>query len=56
MVRVNVGNDELRTKGELADSLREIAERIDDGYTCGCTTYGICWDIDGEEEEEDDDW
>lgn len=41
----------------LADTLREIANRVDDGYTSGITYNGTCWDIEDIEDDdiEDDD-
>ena len=36
----------------LADALREIANRVDDGYTSGITYNGTCWDVEEVEEED----
>ena len=38
----------------LADALREIANRVDDGYTSGITYNGTCWDIEDDDIEDDD--
>ena len=39
----------------LADALREIANRLDDGYTSGITYNGTCWNIENIEDVEDED-
>lgn len=31
-----------------------MANNIDCGYSSGITCVGVCWDIDGEEEPEED--
>jgi hypothetical protein len=47
-------NSEARNSRELADTLREIASCIDEGYWGGITYNGTTWGINGEDEEDDD--
>ena len=54
MVNLN-GDIEAMNNQELADTLREIADRIEEGYESGCTNYlGCCWQVEGEEEFDND--
>lgn len=54
MVTLEIDIIEGATYSDLVDELREIANRIDEGYKGGLSCYcGTSWGIDGEEEEED---
>lgn len=55
MVRLNLGEIEFDTKADIIYTLTEIVNRIEDGYSSGITCGGVCWDIEGEEEPEEDD-
>lgn len=54
MVTLNLGEIEFDTKADIVNTLNEIANYIDCGYNSGITCGGVCWDIDGEEELEED--
>lgn len=55
MVTLEIDVVEGATYSDLAQELREIANRIDEGYKGGIScTCGTSWGIDGEEEEKDD--
>lgn len=45
-------NSEARGSRELANTLRDIACLIEDGYYSGITYNGTTWAIDGEDEED----
>ena len=51
MITFNINCDEFSTKNEVAETLREIANRIDEGYNGGITNNGTTWGIDGKDEE-----
>lgn len=53
MVKLNLGEIEFETNSDIVSTLNEIANAIDDGYRYGITCSGVCWDIEGHEEEED---
>lgn len=53
MVTLNLGEIEFNTKADIVNVLNELANAIDYGYSSGITCGGVCWDIDGEEESED---
>lgn len=63
MVVLNLGNIEFAQKSDLINTLNEVADMIENGYRSGITIGGVCWDIDGDEEfdeefynhEQDDD-
>ncbi len=52
MVTLNIGTMESSLKSDLVNTLNEIANAIDNGYTSGITIDGTCWDIDGDEDED----
>lgn len=54
MVTLNLGEIEFDTKADIVNTLNEIANRIEEGYGGGITCGGVCWDIEGKEEEDDD--
>ena len=55
MIEFELGNFASYTKEDIANTLREIADRIEEGYTSGITNAeGVCWSIDGEGENEED--
>lgn len=54
MVTLNLGEIEFETKADIVNTLNEIANSIDYGYSSGITNSGVCWDIDGNEESEED--
>jgi hypothetical protein len=54
MVALNLGTIEFETKADIVNTLNEIANSIDYGYISGITFGGVCWDIEGEEQQEDD--
>ena len=53
--QVNIFLGDEKTKSEVADGLRIIAEKIEEGYTSGIAGWSdLSWDIDyGEENEEE---
>lgn len=52
MKEFQLGNFITYEVSDIADTLREIADRIDQGYTSGITdAEGVCWSIDKNEEE-----
>ena len=52
MIEFQLGNFIAYEVSDIADTLREIADRIDQGYTSGITdAEGVCWSIDKNEEE-----
>ena len=51
MITFEINCDEFSTRNEVAETLREIANRIDEGYAGGITCGGTCWGIEGKEEE-----
>lgn len=56
MVTLEIDIIEGATYIELAQELREIANRIDEGYRGGIAcTCGTSWGIDGEQDDDDDD-
>lgn len=54
MVTLILGEIEFGTKADIVNTLNEIARNIDYGYSGGITCGGVCWDIDGEEEPEEE--
>lgn len=54
MVTLNIGEIEFAKKCDLVNTLNEIANSIDYGYSSGITFGGVCWDIEGEEEPEEE--
>lgn len=54
MITFEINCDEFSTRNEVADTLREIANRIDEGYVGGMTNSGASWGIDGREAQADD--
>ena len=55
MIEFELGYFATYKKEDVANTLREIANRINEGYTSGLTdAEGVCWSIDGEEENEED--
>lgn len=54
MVTLNLGEIEFETKADIVNTLTEIANSIDYGYSSGITCCGVCWDIEGDEESEED--
>lgn len=54
MITLNLGTIEASTKSEVAQTLRELANTIEEGYLSGITNYGVCWDIEGDDEDDDD--
>lgn len=55
MVILNLGEMEFERKADVVNALEELARAIDEGYRSGITYGGVCWDIGGEDEP-DDDW
>ena len=55
MVTLNLGEIEFESKADVINTLEEIARAIEEGYHSGLTIGGVCWDIEGEEEP-DNDW
>lgn len=53
MVTLNLGEIEFDTKADIVNTLNEIANSIDYGYTSGLTCCGVFWDIEGEDEDEE---
>jgi hypothetical protein len=54
MVTLEIDIIEGETYSDLAQELRDIANRIDEGYKGGIGNYcGTSWGIDGEEEDEE---
>lgn len=56
MVTLNLGEIEFDTKADIVNTLNEIANSIDYGCRSGLTCGGVCWDIEGEEEPEEDEY
>lgn len=57
MVTLEIDVIEGATYSDLAQELREIANRIDEGYKGGLGCHcGTSWGIDGEEEEDNEDF
>jgi hypothetical protein len=54
MVKLNLGEIEFDTKFDIINTLNEIADAIENDYKCGVTIGGVCWDIEGEEEPEEE--
>lgn len=54
MIKLNLGEIEFGTKADIVHTLNEIANKIDYGYISGITCGGVCWDIEGDEEPEED--
>lgn len=54
MVTLNWGEIEFDTKADIVNTLNEIANHIEEGYSGGLTCGGVCWDIEGKEEPEED--
>lgn len=52
MVQLIIGNIECKNRNEISDVLRDIADRLDDGYVCGMTNSGVWWESEGDEDEE----
>lgn len=52
MVTLNLGEIEFETKSDIVNALNELANAIEYGYNGGITNSGVCWGIDGEEEDE----
>jgi hypothetical protein len=55
MITLNLGEIELETKTDIINTLSEIAAAIDLGYHSGITYSGVCWDIEGKEELDEED-
>ena len=43
---------QTETVDDMISDLRELADKIDEGYTNGITFNGNCWSIDDDSEEE----
>ena len=57
MVTLEIDIIEGATYDDLANELREIANKIDEGYKGGLGCYcGTSWGVDGEEEEAEEDF
>lgn len=56
MVTLNLGVIEFDTKADIVNTLNEIESAIESGCRCGITIGGVCWDIKGEEEPEENGW
>lgn len=56
MVTLNLGEIEFDTKADIVNTLIEIENAIESGYRCGITIGGVCWDIEGDEEEDNDEY
>lgn len=54
MVKLDLGEIEFDTKFDIINTLKEIADAIESDYKCGVTIGGVCWDIEGEEEPEEE--
>lgn len=54
MVTLNLGEIEFETKADIVNTLNEIANSIDYGYSSGITCGGVCWDIEGNEESDEE--
>ena len=54
MVTLNLGEIEFETKADIVNTLNEIQNAIESGCRCGITNGGVCWDIEGNEESEED--
>lgn len=54
MVKLNLGEIEFDTKFDIINTLKEIADAIESDYICGVTIGGVCWDIEGKEEPEEE--
>lgn len=54
MVTLNLGEIEFATKADIVNTLNEITHNIDYGYSSGITCSGVCWDIEGTEEPEEE--
>ena len=54
MVTLNLGEIEFDTKADIVNTLNEIQKAIEIGYNSGITCGGVCWDIEGEEEPEEE--
>ena len=54
MVILNLGEMEFERKADVVNTLEELARAIDAGYRSGITCDGVCWDIEGEDEPEDE--
>ena len=54
MVILNLGVIEFDTNAEIVETLNEISNAIDNGYRHGITCSGVCWDIEGHEEVEEE--
>lgn len=55
MVTLNLGEIEFGTKADIVNALNELANAIEYGYNSGITNSGVCWDIEGEEEYDEED-
>ena len=44
-VVIDIEDDDWR-EPDIAWEIREVANRIDEGYTNGLTGFGNCWSID----------
>lgn len=47
-VIINIDEDAWN-ECDIAEEIREVANRIDEGYTNGLTNFGNCWSIDEED-------
>lgn len=57
MVTLEIDIIEGATYSDLANELREIANKIDEGYKGGLGCYcGASWGVNGEEEEDNEDF
>jgi len=54
MVTLNLGEIKFESKADVINTLEVIARAIEEGYRSGITYSGVCWDIEGEEEPEDE--
>ena len=54
MVTLNLGEIEFEEKVDIIATLNEIQNAIESGYRYGITYGGVCWDIEGNEESEED--
>ena len=54
MVTLNIGEIEFPEKCDIVATLFEIANAVESGYHSGITIGGVCWDIEGQEEPDDD--
>lgn len=54
MVTFNLDEFEVNTKADIVNTLNEIGNAIESGYNSGVTFGGVCWDISGGEEPEED--